>query len=392
MDNTRHKPVVFVSSTCYDLKPIREELKEFFEENYGFQTMLSEFDSFPVDPCKGTFENCIDNVDKLADIFILIIGSRYGYVTQNGKSITNLEYLHAKEKGIPIYVFVDKQLYSNMMVWKTNRDADYSNVVDNVKLFEFVLGIYEESKQWVYTYNYVREIKITLKQQLSLIFCDGLILKKVVGDSYNRIINADIPTDAVRVFIEKPYAWEYKFFAYVLKNEFDRLQSNRWDFIYGIYSVPAIHLEREELLNDISNKFNEICSLIEMISTLINSALSEAIGDPGIESNLDMMIYVSKQIAYIYKRLIEWGLYFKSIHTEDVFEKLLAMLCELPRYMMDQIDEFVVNAFKELTDIPDVNDGKLKNIVLNCVLDGANTEDICREMERLTAIFNNRSF
>ena len=98
MNNVRHKPVVFVSSTCYDLKHVREELKSFFEENYGFHTMLSEFDSFPIDPCKGTFENCIENVDKSADIFVLIIGTRYGYITDSGKSITNLEYLHAKEK------------------------------------------------------------------------------------------------------------------------------------------------------------------------------------------------------------------------------------------------------------------------------------------------------
>ena len=93
MESIRHKPVVFVSSTCYDLKQVREDLKDFFEENYGFQTMLSEFDSFPIDPCKGTFENCIENVDKAADVFVLIIGNRYGYVMESGKSITNLEYL-----------------------------------------------------------------------------------------------------------------------------------------------------------------------------------------------------------------------------------------------------------------------------------------------------------
>ena len=82
MNTDRHIPVVFVSSTCYDLKQVREDLKDFFEINYGFQAMLSEFSSFPIDPCIGTFENCLSNVDKLADIFILIVGTRYGYVTE----------------------------------------------------------------------------------------------------------------------------------------------------------------------------------------------------------------------------------------------------------------------------------------------------------------------
>lgn len=178
MENTRHKPVVFVSSTCYDLKQVREDLKSFFEQNYGFQAMLSEFNSFPIDPCKGTFENCLNNVDKTADVFVLIIGNRYGYITDVGKSITNLEYLHAKAKGIPIFVFVDKQIYNNMMVWRSNKNADFTFLVDNSKIFEFVSEIYEQSEQWVYTYESVRDITSTLKEQFCLLFYDGLSLKK----------------------------------------------------------------------------------------------------------------------------------------------------------------------------------------------------------------------
>lgn len=386
MESVRHMPVVFVSSTCYDLKQVREDLKDFFEENYGFQTMLSEFDSFPIDPCKGTFENCVENVDKAADIFVLIIGNRYGYVMESGKSITNLEYLHAKAKGIPIYVFVDKQLYDNMKIWRSNKEAIFTGVVDNPKIFEFVSGIYDESKQWIYTYDSVRDIKMALKQQLGLLFCDGLTLQKAVGNSYNRIINKDIPSNAVRVFVEKPFAWEYKFFACVLKGEFDKLQSYRWDFKYGVYSAHATHLDRTELLDDISEKLAEILDLSNILETLLNSALQEAIGDPGVPSNLDMMIYVSKQFASIYKRMIEWGLYFKSVHTEDVFDTLLSLLCELPGTMTKQIDEFVERIFNEIMELPEVEDGVERNITLHCALAANNADEINREIRRLANI------
>ena len=99
------KPTVFVSSTCYDLKQVREDIKEFIENDFGFRAMLSEFNSFPVDPCAGTFETCLAAVDNFADVFVLIVGSRYGSVRDEGKSITNLEYLHANAKSIPIYIF-----------------------------------------------------------------------------------------------------------------------------------------------------------------------------------------------------------------------------------------------------------------------------------------------
>ena len=126
MSTTKRKPVVFVSSTCYDLKQIRSDMKAFFENHYGFDAMLSEFDSFPIDPCVGSFENCLNNVDQCADLFVLIVGNRYGHILESGKSITNLEYLHAKAKGIPVYVFVSKQIINTLPIWRANKTGDFS--------------------------------------------------------------------------------------------------------------------------------------------------------------------------------------------------------------------------------------------------------------------------
>ena len=83
-------PSVFVSSTCYDLKQIREDLKIFISEQLGYAAVLSEYDSFPIDPLLNTVDNCIRAVKERADVFVLIIGNRYGYETDNGKSITEL--------------------------------------------------------------------------------------------------------------------------------------------------------------------------------------------------------------------------------------------------------------------------------------------------------------
>jgi hypothetical protein len=70
-------------------------------------------------------------VREKADIFILIVGKRYGHQTGNGKSITNLEYLEAKKKGIPVYVFVNSDVMSILPLWKNNPYADFSTHVEN---------------------------------------------------------------------------------------------------------------------------------------------------------------------------------------------------------------------------------------------------------------------
>lgn len=384
MDTFRLKPVVFVSSTCYDLKQIREDLKDFFENNYGFQTMLSEFDSFPIDPCIGTFENCLSNVDNVADIFVLIIGTRYGYVTDIGKSITNLEYLHAKAKGIPIFVFVDKQLHNNLRTWTANKTADFSGIVDNPKIFEFVSEIKHESQQWIYTYESVRDIKATMRHQLALIFSDGLTFKKMVNPQHWQMLKRDLSPGALRVLIEKPFAWEEKFFAHVLKWEFDKLQNNRWDFKYGLFKEPTITRDSTNLLDDVSNKIDEILKLTEIMSVLLNSAFQDALGKPGEESDLDMLIYVSKQFASTYERMITWALYFKALHADSIFDHLLQLLYELPKSALAQIDDFVNRVYYELTNLPDIDDNIPRQISLSCNLEASNTEEINAEIKRIS--------
>src|SRR5512137_257762 len=123
-------PSVFVSSTCYDLAQVRQDLRSFFD-SLGMVPVLSEFPSFPVDPNIDAIENCLAGVKEKADIFVLIVGGRYGSETENGKSVTNLEYLEAKVKGIPSYVFVQKDIRTMLPIWLKNRSGDFSGFVDS---------------------------------------------------------------------------------------------------------------------------------------------------------------------------------------------------------------------------------------------------------------------
>lgn len=392
MNASRKKPVAFVSSTCYDLKQIRADMKEFFESSYGFEAMLSEFDSFPIDPCVGTFENCLSNVDQCADLFVLIVGNRYGYVLESGKSITNLEYLHAKAKGIPMYIFVSKQIYSTLPIWRANKNGDFSSIVDSPKIFEFVASIYDECKQWIYTYDNVQDIKMTLKNQLGLIFSDGLKFKSITIDSRNSVLKHDLPSGAVRMVIEKPFAWEHKFLAYVLKDEFDSLQRRKWDLKFGIFDGDVSVKKPQELVDDVSERLNGILKIIDVLGTLINKTIHEAIGEPGVPSDLEMMIYFSKRLAATYEHLVGWSLYFKSLQADEIFETLLNLIYDLPKSALKSIDDFVENLYKQITDIPDMDDGVERNINLNITLDKSNLDEINVELHRLTALVRQNSF
>lgn len=181
MQENKFKPSVFISSTCYDLSQIRTDLKSFIEQQLGFDAILSEYNSFPVNPNLDIVDNCLEAVQKYSDIFVLIVGGRYGFITDNGRSITNLEYNNARAKNIPIYVFVSTQILNVLKVWNANPNGDYSAICDSPKLFEFVKLLCENNSTWVYGFNNVQDIIEILRKQLAYLFYDCLKLKNQIN-------------------------------------------------------------------------------------------------------------------------------------------------------------------------------------------------------------------
>lgn len=70
------RPQVFVSSTFYDLRHIRASLEAFIER-LGYEPVLSEKGKIAYDPDVPLDESCYRDA-ATANIFVLIVGGRYG--------------------------------------------------------------------------------------------------------------------------------------------------------------------------------------------------------------------------------------------------------------------------------------------------------------------------
>src|SRR5690242_6648001 len=73
-------PTVMVSSTFYDLKHVRQDIHLFLVDQLGYQALLSELPSFPVEPDLDTVANCQKRVREQADVLVLVVGGRYGSI------------------------------------------------------------------------------------------------------------------------------------------------------------------------------------------------------------------------------------------------------------------------------------------------------------------------
>ncbi len=137
-------PRVFVSSTCYDMRYIRENLK-FFIRNMGFDPVLSEEGNVFYDPQLHIQDACLAEVPT-CQMFVLLIGGRFGSkYKKTPKSITNHEYLEAVKSGVPIFALVDQQVHAQYIVYKKNKenpDIDATKIkypaIDSTHIFDFM--------------------------------------------------------------------------------------------------------------------------------------------------------------------------------------------------------------------------------------------------------------
>lgn len=138
-------PKVFVSSTCFDLSEIRDQLNRFIR-SYGFEPVLSEYGDVFYHPDLHTHESCIHEIVN-CQLFILIIRGRFGgaYTSDRTKSITNAEYDSARENNIPVFTYVRNAVLSNQHIYKGNRSKEFVSKIEypSIEKQEYAVDIFE---------------------------------------------------------------------------------------------------------------------------------------------------------------------------------------------------------------------------------------------------------
>ncbi len=381
------KTTLFVSSTCYDLSQVRADLRD-FSGSLGLEPILSEFDSFPVNPNQNTLSNCLEAVKNRTDIFVLVVGGRYGSIADAGKSITNLEYFEAKAKGIPKYVFVKEDILALLPIWKTNPDADYSSVVDNSSLFEFIADLRDSGDVWVFPFSNAQSIISTLRKQLSYLLADCLDLRAKAHESDPLI--SSLGPKAFRLALEKPIGWEWLLFAQVLSDEIATHGSKRLDTELGIsFGEPTPLDEFQDVTAWVFSRFRWIATTVEQLSKALNVGFLKAVGEPGEPGDLKRIIHLAKRIGDGYEQLLDWKLQFLRVSCDDEFEPLMRLASDFSSNAIQEVEEFSANLYSTI-------EGHIKNIntyekgtviTITLTLTVPDTDPFSEEIARLGALY-----
>ena len=138
------KPRVFVSSTFYNLRQVREDLDNFIT-TLGYESVLFEEGDIAYGKERAP-EGYVHREIGSCEILVCIIGGRYGSESQEqpGSSITQLELKTAIDNQIQVFVFVEQNAYSEYRTYLINKETVGMKYqfVDDPRVYEFIESVY----------------------------------------------------------------------------------------------------------------------------------------------------------------------------------------------------------------------------------------------------------
>ena len=264
----------------YDLSYLRAQLHQFIE-GLGWSAVMAEHGRFAIDANQTTVTNSRRNVRENADIFVMVVGARYGSVdSDTDKSVTNLEFLEARARSVPAYVFVDSDVLAQLSVWRSNPDADFSGVVDTPRVFEFIDSFRGSGDVWTFSFATAEDIVDTLRQQFAYLVQDALGLRQM-AHGHDHLLE-DLDGDALMVALRRDTHWELRLFGTVLEAELDRRASLRREIEYRLAQADVTRIELDDIGPWALDRLSEFGGFTRTAVAIIDDYLPQALGDKGV--------------------------------------------------------------------------------------------------------------
>ena len=178
-------PRVFISSTYYDLKHVRNDIASFIE-SLGYVPVMHDKGGVAYTQT-DTIENSCYNELANCDIVVCIIGNRYGTQASSGDySITMEELKTAIKNKKKIYIFISKDVFIENKTYIQNKDfGDFKPAyADNIKIHKFIEELKANIKNNpIESFETTEDIINSLKSQFAGLFQNLLVREASLTDA-----------------------------------------------------------------------------------------------------------------------------------------------------------------------------------------------------------------
>ena len=332
-EEPRIPPRVFVSSTYYDLKQVRSDLRRFIEDDLGYTALLSEYDSFPVDPDASTIENCMRRVRDDTDVLVLIIGSRHGFVPDgNARSIVNMEYVAAREAGIPVFAFIEASVLPLYDAWCANHDIDLRGQLNDMRLLPFIQSVRETDGTWMHPFAYAQEIIDALRRQMAFRSRRALRFLSRLERREDQSVLAEMSGAAVRMALDAQLGWVGEVFSSCLQHGIDSWARQREDYEHEIAIGPGEAVPEGYEQGWAQAQIDAALRMMRGMNNFINVRLMKALA----EEDLGALVRGAASLVELYREAMEWS---HRIRCASVSERWQPVQQELARSTVDVVHQ-----------------------------------------------------
>lgn len=353
---------IFVSSTCYDLRALREHLRAEIT-TWGHDPVLSEYPSFPVSPDITTVENCKKVVRERADIFVLVVGGRRGSLDPaTERSVVNVEYREARFAGIDCVVFVEQKVWDLLPHFKRNPEADFSSTVDNPDVFRFIDELTASTK-WIFPFSKTDEILNILRTQLSIRFRDLLmrVRSQRLTAPPEYIGESEVIT---RIAVDKDRLWEYRLACEILKDRMKRLDIKFAELNSGFVVRRTKFLAARDTFNHIQDLFSDLVNIMGASVKVLHEQLVPAFGPPGTPGDAVQIKQACDNLYALFLSLYEWEIDVRFVRPHEVFQEIFS---KMHGWSDELLSEFhrLPRELETLLSQPDLTGQHSINLVIN---------------------------
>lgn len=151
---------------------------------------------------------------------------------------------------------------------------------------------------------------------------------------------------AQRIIIDKPYAWEFKLTAQLLRDKMARVLSRWRSLDKGLYTKPTMRIPLDEIMDWHQSRMDELTGAIDAINGLINNEIAAAWGPPGQPGSEVEILRVCDLIAEACLRLLEWEESVRFASVPSDFREVRGNLIGIGGRQLDKISAIPVEMAK----------------------------------------------
>jgi len=217
-------PRVFISSTYYDLKQVRNNIGDFIK-GLGYEPIMHEKSGVAYTQSAPLENDCYNELST-CDIVVCVLGNHFGSKSsENDLSITMNELETAIKNKKKIYVFISNDVYIENRTYEINKDNGTfkSAYTDDIKIHEFICNLNAKANTYlvVTPFENTEQIVQTLRLQFAGLFQNLLAREASLTEAktaYDLQQTADNIKSLISDFREEENAFFNKFSSSIFAN------------------------------------------------------------------------------------------------------------------------------------------------------------------------------